>query len=130
MDEAGRMEQDVHRKRQVQIPRKIFLVGREKLTKKKKQKVDMLLEKVPRPGGILWAKEKIRELYWQPGREEATRLLENIIFNLKSADDGKLIRWGNTLKHWREPILNHFDNHTTNGFTEGYNTKIKMLRID
>ena len=33
-----------------------------------------------------------------------------------------------TLKHWREPILNHFDNHTTNGFTEGYNTKIKMLK--
>jgi len=72
--------------------------------------------------------EKIRELYRQPGRAEATRLLENIIFNLKSADDGELIRWGNTLKHWREPILNHFDNHTTNGYTEGCNTKIKMLK--
>ncbi|MFC2052369.1 transposase [Chloroflexota bacterium] len=35
-----------------------------------------------------------------------------------------LIRWGNTLKRGREPIVNHFDNHTTNGFTEGYNTKI------
>jgi len=32
------------------------------------------------------------------------------------------------LKYWREPILNHFDNHTTNGFTEGCNTKIKMLK--
>jgi transposase len=50
------------------------------------------------------------------------------VFNLKSADDAELIRWGNTLKHWREPILNHFDNHTTNGFTEGCNTKIKMLK--
>jgi len=128
MDEARRIELDVYRKRQVQIPKKIFLVGREKLTEEKKQKVDTLLEKYPGLKGFYWAKEKIRELYRQPSRGEATKLLENIIFNLKSADDAELIRWGNTLKHWREPILNHFDNHTTNGFTEGCNTKIKMLK--
>jgi hypothetical protein len=54
--------------------------------------------------------------------------IETSAFNLKSADDAELIRWGNTLKHWREPTLNHFDNHTTNGFTEGCHTKIKMLK--
>jgi len=128
MDEARRIEQDVHRKRQVQIPKKIFLIGREKLTEEKRQKVDTLLDKYPGLKGFYWTKEKIRELYRQPGRAEAAKLLENIIFNLKSADDAELIRWGNTLKHWREPILNHFANHTTNGFTEGCNTKIKMLK--
>ena len=128
MDEARRIEQDVHRKRKVQIPKKIFLVGREKLSEEKKHKVDKLLDNYPSLKGFYWAKEKIRELYQQPGRREATRLLENIILNLKSADDAELIRWGNTLKHWREPILNHFDYHTTNGFTEGCNTKIKMLK--
>jgi len=128
MDEARRIEQDVHRKRKVQIPKKIFLVGREKLTEERRQRVDTLLEKYPGLKGFYWAKEKIRELYRQPGRGEAAKLLENIIFNLKSADDAELIRWGNTLKHWRQPILNHFDNHTTNGFTEGCNTKIKMLK--
>ena len=128
MDEARRIEQDVHRKRKVQIPKKIFLVGREKLTEEKRQKVDTLLEKYPSLKVFYWAKEKIRELYRQPDRGEATKLLENIIFNLKAADDGELIRWGNTLKHWSDPILNHFDNHTTNGFTEGCNTKIKMLK--
>ncbi len=128
MDEARRIEQDIHRKRRVQIPKKIFLVGREKLTDEKKQKVDKLLDNYPGLKGFYWAKEKRRDLYQQSGRGEATRLLENIIFNLKSADDAELIRWGNTLKHWREPILNHFDNHTMNGFTEGCNTKIKMLK--
>lgn len=34
----------------------------------------------------------------------------------------------NTLKHWRAPILNHLDNGTTNGFTEGCNTEIKKLK--
>lgn len=40
----------------------------------------------------------------------------------KSENDGERIRWGNTLKPWREPILNYCDNGTTNGFTDGCNT--------
>jgi hypothetical protein len=49
-------------------------------------------------------------------------------YHVLAQHHAELVRWGNTLKHWREPILNHFDNHTTNGFTEGCNTKIKMLK--
>jgi len=89
------------------------------------QKVDKLLDRYPTLKGFYWAKEKIRELHQQHGWQEATGLLNNIIFNLRLAGNAELIRWGNTLKHWREPILNHFDNSTTNGFTEGCNTKIK-----
>ena len=117
MDEAIRIEQDAHRKRKEQTPKKIFLVGREKLTEERGQKVDTLLERYPGLKGFYRAKEKIRELYRQQSREEAAKVLNNVIFNLKSADDAEMVRWGNTLKHWREPILNHFDNHTTNGFT-------------
>jgi transposase len=87
MDEARRIEQDVHRKRKVQIPKKIFLVGRERLTEEKRQKVDALLEKYPWLKGFYWAKEKIRELYRQLSRADATKLLDNVIFNLKSAND-------------------------------------------
>lgn len=128
MDEARRIEQDVHQMRKVRIPKKIFLIGREKISEEGRMKVDRLLEKYHSLKGFYWAKEKIRELYRQANRQEAIRLLDNLIFNLRSAEDGELIRWGNTLKHWREPILNYFDNRTTNGFTEGCNTKIKMLK--
>ena len=92
MDEAMRIEQDVYRKRKVQIPKKIFLVGEGKLDEDKRQKVDKLLDNYPGLKGFYWAKEKIRELYGQQSREQATRLLDNIIFNLKSADDAELIR--------------------------------------
>ncbi|TET41844.1 MAG: hypothetical protein E3J66_04715 [Dehalococcoidia bacterium] len=51
-----------------------------------------------------------------------------MILNLKSEDDGELTSSGNTLKRWKESILNHFDNGITNGFTEGRNTKIRMLK--
>ena len=83
MDEARRIEQDVYRKRKVKIPKKIFLIGREKLTEEKRQRVDELLDKYPGLKGFYWAREKIRELYRQGSREEATKLLGDIIFNLK-----------------------------------------------
>jgi len=64
----------VYRKKKAQIPKKIFLVGREKLSEEKRQKVDRLLEKYPGLNGFYWAKEKIRELYQQPSQGEATKL--------------------------------------------------------
>ena len=128
MDEARRIEQDANRKKKIKIPKKIFLVGREKLSECEMNKLGELLEKYPSLKGFYWAKEKMRELYRQEGREGAAKILDDIIFNLKSSDDGELIRWGNSLKHWREPILNYFENRTTNGFTEGCNIKIKMLK--
>jgi len=128
MDEARKIEQDVQRGKKVKIPKKIFLVAGERLSAGEKIKVDELLDKYPTLRGFYWAKEKMRELYHQNSMGEAAKLLDNIIFNLKSSDDGELIRWGNSLKHWRAPILNYFANRTTNGFTEGCNTKIKMLK--
>jgi len=128
MDEARRIEQDVHLRKKVRIPKKIFLIAGDKLGEDGRGKVDMLLGRYPSLRGFYWAKEKIREIYRQTSRQEATRLLENLIFNLRATDDGELVRWGNALRHWREPLLNHFDHRTTNGFTEGCNTKIKMLK--
>ena len=60
-------------------------------------------------------------------RMEGARLLEKIVLNPRVADDADLISWRTTLKYWKEPILNHFSNHTTNGFSEGSHDKIKML---
>jgi hypothetical protein len=41
---------------------KIFLVGREKLSEKRMQKMDTLLERYSGLKGLYWAKEKIRGL--------------------------------------------------------------------
>lgn len=65
MNESRRIEQDAHRKRQIQLPKKIFVVGREKLSDEKRQKVDILIENYPTLKGFYWAKEKIREFYRQ-----------------------------------------------------------------
>lgn len=82
MDEARRIEQDVYQKRKVKIPKKIFLIGREKLSEEKRERVDKLLDKYSSLKGFYWAKEKIRGLYRQESKEEAARILDNIIFIL------------------------------------------------
>ena len=67
-------------------------------------KVDGLLDKYPDLKGFYWAKEKIKGIYRQESREEAKKILDAIIFNLKSDDDGELVRWSNALKRWRESL--------------------------
>jgi transposase len=37
-------------------------------------------------------------------------------------------QWSRTLKRWSMYILNYFDNRTTNAYTEGIHTKIKMVK--
>ncbi len=128
MDEARKIEQDVLRKKKIKIPRKTFPIGYEKLSEEQRSKIAKRLISYPSLRAFYRAKEKLREFYRQETGEEAARLLDLIILNLRSEDDGELIRWGNTLRRWRDPILNYFDNRTTNGFTEGCSTMIKMLK--
>ena len=128
MDEARRIEQDVTNKGKVKIPKKIFLVGFERLSEEGVKKLDELLSKYPNLKDFYWAKEKLRKLYSAKDKGEASKQLELVIMNLKASDDAEARRWANTLKRWQQPILNYFDNKTTNAYTEGCNTKIKMLK--
>jgi hypothetical protein len=78
MDEARRIEQDIHQKRKAKISKKIFLIGVEKLDEKEQQRLVELLGRYSSLKAFYWAKEKIRGLYWQESREEAAKLLDNI----------------------------------------------------
>lgn len=127
VDEARRIEQEVRQKKE-SIPKWPLLKGSEKLTFRQREKRDRILARYPALSDFYWAKEKLREMYRLETGEQAARLLDLIIFNLRAADDGELIRWSNTLKRWKEPILGHFISRTTNAYTEGCHTKIKMLK--
>ena len=87
MDEARRIEQDVTNKRKVRIPKKIFLVGFERLSEEGVLKLDELLSRYPNLKDFYWAKEALRKLYNAKDKNEAAELLELIIINLKASDD-------------------------------------------
>lgn len=125
VDEARRIEQDAWK---VRIPRRIFLVGGEKLSKKDEMRLQRILNKYPSLKEFYWMKEALREFYRLTNREEAEERLRDLIAIAGLSDDAEMVRWSRTLERWSEYILNYFHNRTTNAYTEGIHTKIKMVK--
>lgn len=74
-------------------------------------------------------KEQIIQMYYTHSEEEALKRFKNIIMLLETSSDScYLATMRRTLKKWKIPILNYFKYRTTNGFTEGCHTKIKMMK--
>ena len=42
--------------------------------------------------------------------------------------DSGLTHWANMLSNWQNEILNFFETHITNAYTEGVNTKLKLIK--
>lgn len=78
---------------------------------------------------VAWVvKEKVRDLYRSRSRTSAEHKFALILAYLEGIESKPLITLKHTLAEWRPHILNHFDRGTSNGFTEGCHTKIKMLK--
>lgn len=73
-------------------------------------------------------KEKIRDLYRSRDRRSAEKKFTLILAYLEGTESKPLVELRGTLKRWQPQILNRFDHGTSNGFTEGCHTKIKMLK--
>ncbi len=74
-------------------------------------------------------KEQIIHMYRAHSYEEAEKRFNHIMMLLETPEYSRyLATLKRTFKKWKEPILNYFINKTTNGFTEGCHTKIKMIK--
>lgn len=74
-------------------------------------------------------KEKIIQMYCSPSEDEALKRFNHVMLLLETCDHSHYLSvLKGTLKKWKQPILNYFKNKTTNGFTEGCHTKIKMIK--
>ncbi|MGM0495777.1 MAG: transposase, partial [Bacillota bacterium] len=61
--------------------------------------------------------------------EDAEKRFNHVMMLLETPKYSRyLVTLKNTLQKWKTPILNYFENKTTNGFTEGCHTKIKMIK--
>lgn len=127
LEEARRLEQEMESRKHIGR-RWWFIKGRERLKDQERQCLDNLLKKYPELKAFYYFKEQLRSFYKARNREEAATLLSRIILNMECNDDAAINQWGNTLKRWRKYILNYFISKTTNAFTEGAHTKIKMIK--
>lgn len=111
--------------------RRLLFKGKEKLNEKEKARLEYLFkkfEKFPSLYQAYFIKEKLRDFYKLTDKKEARRQLGNIIMFCETSQSRYMKSFGKTLFKWKENILNYFDNYSTNAFTEGAHTKIKMIK--
>lgn len=111
--------------------RKALFKGKERLNGREKQKLEFIFEKYknfPSLYEAYFIKEKVRDFYKSGNRKEAERKMDKLIMLCDNSNSKYITDFGKTLRRWREYILNYFIRRSTNAFTEGVHTKIKMIK--
>ena len=85
-------------------------------------KVRAVFEVIPRVAELWYAKEEVRAIYKEDLCKQEARERWQFVLTLMPEVAQK------TFTQKLEEILNYFDNRTTNGFTEGVHTKVKLLK--
>ena len=98
------------------------------LSHEHKQQVDLMLYSSSRLLEAYSLKEQFFKVLDCTDSITARSKLSHWIMLAQNSGLSRFISCGNTLVHWSKGILNSFDCSYTNGFTEGVNNKIKVLK--
>ena len=98
------------------------------LSQENKQQVDLMLYTSSRLLTAYSLKEQFFKVLDCTDSDSARKALSDWIMAAQNCNLPKFIACGNTMVHWSKGILNSFDCPYTNGFTEGANNKIKVLK--
>lgn len=108
--------------------RYLLLTGMERLTPERYARLVGLLSRYPVLQQAWGLKEAFRAWYHSPNQaqaEEGLTLWENSVREQGPAPFQALLPM---LRLWRQEILNYFDHPYTNGFLEGKNNRIKVIK--
>lgn len=100
-----------------------------KLTEKEKEYLDKMLHQYPELKVRWRIYQKLVRFYGSKDKDEGRARLREVQDDIRKLDKLSYLRpFANTLANLEEDILNYFNNRTTNAFTEGVHTKIKMIK--
>lgn len=99
-----------------------------KLNSEEMQQVFNMLDTSHRLKTAYWLKESYYAFMNAPNSAEAKKLLSDWVNAAGNSGIEAFIKCSDTMVNWSEGILNSFDCNYTNGFTEGVNNKIKVLK--
>jgi len=112
--------------------KKLLLTNYDLLENHEKEKLKLVWKKYEHYPVLKQAwliKEKIVHFYKLGNHEKAIENFKYITMLFETKDRNRYMETTmRTWKNWKEQILNYFKNKTTNGFTEGCHTKIKMMK--
>ena len=112
--------------------KKILWANKDTLDEHELRRLELIFKKYKRYPVLKQAwiiKEQIIHMYRAHSYEEAEKRFLHVMMLLETPEYSRyLATLERTLKRWKTPILNYFINKTTNGFTEGCHTKIKLIK--
>lgn len=108
---------------------KALLTSRFKhLTDEQKQQVNVMLYASATLSTAHYLKEKFLDILDCKDKQSAKKAMSEWILSAQGSSIKSFISCSNTMINWSIGILNSFDYPYTNGFTEGCNNKIKVLK--
>jgi transposase len=106
----------------------LLLKAVENLTLEEAGQLTRLWEVYPELRRASGLKEAFRAWYRTSGREQAERGLALWEASVREQGIGAFQSLLPMIKRWRQEILNYFDHPYTNGFVEGKNNRIKVIK--
>ena len=131
LDRVRRDEQSyfgMNRRRYFKRSRKLLSKRFKELTQENQDAVAVMLSLSPRLARAHFLKEKFLHFADSPSFEEAKKRLAEWYTHVASCDLPEFNRCMETIFAWQDEILNSFKVPYTNGYTEGVNNKIKVLK--
>ena len=108
--------------------KRILTKRAEKLKDYQKDRVNAILYISDNLRAAYELKEMFYEIVDTEDRKQARDLMLEWIYAAQSSGLNEYVKCSNTMINWQYGILNSFDYPYTNGFTEGCNNKIKVLK--
>ena len=109
--------------------RKLFLTPVAQLSDEQKLKRDELLKDYPQLALCVHLADRLHRWYSIPkSRDQADNQLNYWLRCLLDSDIPELVDFAQMVKRWRPYIVNYFVSRSTNGMSEGFNTKIKLIK--
>jgi transposase len=130
--EAVRKEEQKRfsKSRRIYFKRSRILLNKryEFLSQQNKQQVDLMLYASEKLLTAYSLKEQFFKVLDCTDSNSARKALSDWVMAAQNSNLPRFVACGNTMVHWSKGILNSFDCPYTNGFTEGVNNKIKVLK--
>ena len=108
---------------------KSLLIKRfDSLEEDQKQEVNVMLYYSVNISRAYWYKEQFLKIITCKDAESAKTAMKEWIENAENCDIAQFEKCAQTMRNWYTGIINSFSLPITNGFTEGCNNKIKVLK--
>lgn len=116
------------RRRYFKRSRTLLLKGKEKLSEDEKEQISIMLSLSKQLAQAYYLLHEFRAFTKAKNRTEASRLLSAWFMKVGVTELKRFRQCVTTFSGWQNEILNAFDSGLTNGFTEGCNNKIKVIK--